>query len=72
MTTRIVSVLAVLFVLTSLQGCFGLQRAWGCSDPGIFGCKDIPPEGADEITQPEDSGLKRAPSGGRQQRPQEI
>ncbi len=72
MTTRVVSVLAILLVLGSLQGCFEWQRAWGCSEPGILGCKDIVPEGADEITQPGDSGLKRAPPGGRQQQPQKI
>jgi len=70
MTTRIVSVLAILLVLGSLQSCMKLQRAIGCNDPGIIRCENIPPERADEITQPGDSGLKRAPPGGRQQ--QEI
>ena len=72
MTTRIVSVLAIVLVLGSLQSCMELQRAIGCNDPGIIRCKDIPPKGADEITQPADSSLKRAPPGGRQQQPQEI
>ncbi len=71
MTTRIVSVLAILLVLGSLQGCIELQRAWGCQETSIFGCKDVPPEGADEMTPPP-GGLKRAPPGGRQQQPQEI
>ena len=59
-------VLAIVLALGSLQGCFGLQRAWGCNNPGILGCKDKGPEPS-EITQPPD-GLKRAPPGGRAQR----
>jgi hypothetical protein len=54
-------VLATLLALGSLQGCFGLQRAWGCSNPGILGCKDKGPEPS-EITQPP-ADLKRAPVG---------
>ena len=59
-------VLAILLALGSLQGCFGLQRASGCSNPGILGCKDKGPEPS-EIAQPP-AGLKRAPPGGRAQR----
>jgi hypothetical protein len=58
-------VLAILAALGSLQGCFEWQRAWGCSDPGILGCKDEMPEPS-EITPPP-AGLKRAPPGGRAQ-----
>jgi hypothetical protein len=55
--------LASLLTLGSLQGCFELQRAVGCGNPGIFGCKDKGPEPS-EITQPP-ADLKRAPPGGR-------
>jgi hypothetical protein len=63
---RRVFVLAILFALGSLQGCFGLQRASGCSNPGILGCKDKGPEPS-EITQPP-AGLRRAPADGREKR----
>jgi hypothetical protein len=58
--------LAILLVLGSLQGCIELQRAAGCSNPGIFGCKDKGPEPS-EITRPP-ADLKRAPPGGRASR----
>ena len=63
---RGVILLAFLLALGSLQGCFGLQRAAGCNNPGIFGCKDKGPEPS-EITQPPND-LKHAPPGGRVQR----
>ena len=57
--------LAIMVALGSLQGCLGLQRAAGCNNPGILGCKD---KGAEmsEITQPPND-LKPAPPGGRPQ-----
>ncbi len=48
-------VLATLLALVTCQGCFGLQRAMGCNDPGIFGCKMEP----SEITPPP-AGLQPA------------
>ena len=56
-------VLAALLTLGTLQSCFQVQEALGCNNTGIFGCKDKP----SEITQPEDTDLKRAPPGGRSQ-----
>ena len=49
-------VLATLLALLTCQGCFKLQRAVGCNNPGIFGCKDKP----SEIQDP-DPGLQPAP-----------
>ena len=45
MTTSISKFAAVLAVVMSLfasQGCMKLQRAVGCADPGVFGCRDDP------------------------------
>ena len=53
-------VCATLLALVTCQGCFELQRAAGCNNTGIFGCKDEP----SEIQEP-DPDLKRAPPGGR-------
>jgi hypothetical protein len=36
--------IAILLILSSIQGCFGLQRAAGCNNPGLLGCKDKGPE----------------------------
>lgn len=36
------SALALISVLLGCQGCADLQRAVGCGDPGIFGCRDEP------------------------------
>ena len=47
MTQRILKVgivFATLLVLATFQGCFELQRAVGCNNTGIFGCKDEPSE----------------------------
>ena len=55
--------LATLLALGGLSGCFGLQRAAGCSNPGIFGCEYKGPE-ATEIA-PAPAELKRAPPDGR-------
>lgn len=62
-TARSIALLVVLLALSGLQGCFGLQRAWGCSDPGFFGCKDKVTE-SPEMEQPP-AALKRAPGRGR-------
>lgn len=43
-----------------LTGCFEAQRALGCNDTGILGCKDEPSD-----IQPPDPELRPAPSGGR-------
>ena len=53
-------VFAALLALVMCQGCFELQRAVGCNNTGIFGCKDEP----SEIQEP-NPDLKRAPPGGR-------
>lgn len=37
-------VLVALLALGTFQGCFKLQRAVGCNNTGIFGCKDEPSE----------------------------
>ncbi len=37
-------VLTTLLALVTCQGCFKLQRAVGCNNTGIFGCKDEPSE----------------------------
>ena len=50
--------LAILLALATCQGCFGLQRAMGCNDPGIFGC-NMEPTDPSEITQPP-AGLQPA------------
>ena len=55
--------LAIMLAVMSLQGCLGLQRAAGCNNPGILGCKDKGPEPS-EIERPP-AGLKRAPESGR-------
>jgi hypothetical protein len=52
--------MAVLLVATLLAGCFEAQRAMGCNNTGIFGCKDQPSE-----VQTSDPGLRPAPSKGR-------
>jgi hypothetical protein len=57
--------LAILLALGSLQGCFQLQRAAGCNNPGIFGCQDKGPESSGLEQPPTD--LKRASPGGRSQ-----
>ena len=53
-----------LITLTALvllsAGCFEVQRAAGCNNVGILGCKDKPYE-----IEPPDPALKPAPSGGR-------
>ena len=41
-------------------GCFEAQKAAGCNNVGILGCKDKPSE-----IEPPDPALKPAPSGGR-------
>lgn len=33
---------AVLLLLATTQGCFKVQRAAGCNNPGVLGCKDDP------------------------------
>lgn len=43
-----------------LTGCFEAQRALGCNDTGVLGCKDEPSD-----IQPPDPELRPAPSGGR-------
>ncbi len=53
-------VLATLLALIACQGCLKLQRAIGCNNTGIFGCKDEPSE-----IQPPNPDLQRAPPGGR-------
>ncbi len=56
---RILLTGTLLIALLSLASCFELQRAVGCNNTGIFGCKDkaeSPPQGPE--TYPE---LKRAP-----------
>ena len=68
MNMRIVKsgiILGILLALGSLQGCFGLQRASGCNNPGIFGCKDRAPEPSG-VEQPP-AGLERAAAVGRAQ-----
>ncbi len=35
---------ATLLVLVTFQGCFELQRAIGCPNTGLFGCRDEPSE----------------------------
>jgi hypothetical protein len=57
--------IAILLILSSIQGCFGLQRAAGCNNPGLLGCKDKGPEPSVVEQSPVD--LKRAPPGGRPQ-----
>ncbi len=52
--------LATLLGLLMCQGCFKLQRAIGCNNTGILGCKDEP----SEIQEP-NPDLQRAPLGGR-------
>ncbi len=59
------ALLAIMLALATCQGCFKLQRAIGCNNTGIFGCKDEPPEPSE--IQPTDSELRRAPPGGRSQ-----
>jgi hypothetical protein len=49
-----------LLLAILLTGCFEAQRALGCNNTGILGCKDEPSE-----IQPPDPELRRAPSGGR-------
>lgn len=53
---------ASLLALITCQGCMKLQRAVGCDNTGIFGCKDKPSE-----IQPPDPELRRAPPAGRAQ-----
>ena len=54
---RCTSMLALVGALLSCQACTSLQRALGCSDPGIFGCRD-------EMQPPVDreKALEQAPS----------
>jgi len=33
---------AACLVLVTCQGCIKVQRAAGCNNPGILGCKDKP------------------------------
>ena len=47
----------------TLPGCFTLQRAMGCNNVGLFGCKDnveTPPQRPEAYPE-----LKRAPESGR-------
>lgn len=53
-------VIAVLMALSSLQGCFGLQRAVGCSNPGVLGCRDKISEASESTQAPSD--VEHAPS----------
>ena len=53
-------VMTTLLLAILLTGCFQAQRALGCNNNGILGCKDEPSE-----IQPPDPELRRAPSGGR-------
>lgn len=52
--------ITVLVFTSLLAGCFEAQRAAGCNNTGIFGCKDAPAE-----IQPPDPELRPAPAGGR-------
>jgi len=57
--------LVTLLTVSCLLGCFGLQLAAGCINPGIFGCEDKGPEPSEIAQSPTD--LKRALRGGRTQ-----
>lgn len=39
---RILSIGVLILVISNLTGCFKLQRAAGCNNVGILGCKDKP------------------------------
>ena len=58
--------MTTLLLAILLTGCFQAQRALGCNNTGIFGCRDEPSE-----IQPPDPELRRAPSGGRSPPPRQ-
>ncbi|MDG2176417.1 MAG: hypothetical protein P8M72_09865 [Gammaproteobacteria bacterium] len=39
---RSLAVVVVFGCLTGIVGCYQLQHAVGCNNPGLFGCKDKP------------------------------
>jgi hypothetical protein len=51
---------AILLCFAACQGCFQAQRAMGCNNTGILGCKDEPSE-----IQESNPDLQRAPPRGR-------
>lgn len=57
---KLPKVMTTVLLAVLLTGCFQAQRALGCNNTGILGCKDEPSE-----IQPPDPELRRAPSGGR-------
>ncbi len=59
-------VMTTLLLAILLTGCFEAQRALGCNNTGILGCKDEPSE-----IQPPNPELKRAPPGGRSPLPRQ-
>ena len=53
-------VITTLLLAILLTACFEAQRALGCNNTGILGCKDEPSQ-----IGPPNPELRRAPSGGR-------